>query len=141
MKNANVALLQLCSGENTRDNLAQIEQQIKQLNAGIKLVMTPENALLFANAASYRHHAEHHNDGPLQQEVREMARRYGVWIQVGSMPMVSRESPDLITSSSLYLMIKANSKPVTIKFTCLMSISMTSMAITVSLILISRGSS
>ncbi len=101
MKNANVALLQLCSGENTRDNLAQIEQQIKQLNSGIKLVMTPENALLFANAASYPHHAEQHNDGPLQQQIREMARHYGVWIQVGSMPMISRESPDLITTSSL----------------------------------------
>ncbi|CNH90903.1 putative carbon-nitrogen hydrolase [Yersinia aldovae] len=101
MKNANVALLQLCSGENTRDNLAQIEQQIKQLNSGIKLVMTPENALLFANAASYRKSAEPHNDGPLQQAVREMARKYGVWIQVGSMPIKSRESSDLITSSSL----------------------------------------
>ncbi|MEY4476238.1 MAG: hypothetical protein RL248_2005 [Pseudomonadota bacterium] len=101
MKNANVALLQLCSGENTRDNLAQIEQQIKQLNSGVKLVMTPENALLFGNAAAYRQHAEHHDDGPLQQAVREIARRYGVWIHVGSMPMISRESSDLITTSSL----------------------------------------
>lgn len=42
MRNANVALLQLCSGDRVRDNLAQIEQQIKQLNAGVKLVMTPE---------------------------------------------------------------------------------------------------
>lgn len=41
MRNANVALLQLCSGDQVRDNLAQIEQQIKQLNAGVKLVMTP----------------------------------------------------------------------------------------------------
>ncbi|HII2979049.1 TPA: deaminated glutathione amidase [Yersinia enterocolitica] len=101
MKNANVALLQLCSGENIRDNLAQIEQQIKQLNSGIQLVMTPENALLFANAASYRHHAEQHNNGPLQDAVREMARKYGVWIQIGSMPMISRESPERITTSSL----------------------------------------
>ncbi|AJJ21807.1 deaminated glutathione amidase [Yersinia enterocolitica] len=101
MKNANVALLQLCSGENIRDNLAQIEQQIKLLNSGIQLVMTPENALLFANAASYRHHAEQHNNGPLQDAVREMARKYGVWIQIGSMPMISRESPERITTSSL----------------------------------------
>ncbi|AJJ12117.1 carbon-nitrogen hydrolase family protein [Yersinia rohdei] len=101
MKNANVALLQLCSGDNIRDNLAQIEQQIKQLNSGIQLVMTPENALLFADAKSYRQHAEQHDNGPLQQEVRDMARKYGVWIQVGSMPMISRESPDLITTSSL----------------------------------------
>ncbi|MCG2879390.1 carbon-nitrogen hydrolase family protein, partial [Obesumbacterium proteus] len=41
MRNANIALLQLCSGDNTRSNLAQIEQQIKQLNNNIKLVMTP----------------------------------------------------------------------------------------------------
>ncbi|EKN4698846.1 carbon-nitrogen hydrolase family protein [Yersinia ruckeri] len=101
MKNANVALLQLCSGEQTRSNLAQIEQQIKQLNSGIKLVMTPENALLFSNPDAYRKQAECHNDGPLQQSIRDMARRYGIWLLVGSMPMISRESPDRITTSSL----------------------------------------
>lgn len=36
MRNANVALLQLCSGENSRANLAQIEQQLKQLNGTIR---------------------------------------------------------------------------------------------------------
>lgn len=101
MKNANVALLQLCSGDQVRDNLAQIEQQIKQLNTGVKLVMTPENALLFANAAAYREHAEQQGDGPLQQAVREMARRYGVWLLIGSMPLISREDPQRITTSSL----------------------------------------
>lgn len=101
MKNANVALLQLCSGEQVRDNLAQIEQQIKQLNAGVKLVMTPENALLFSNAPAYREHAEQEGNGPLQQAVREMARRYGVWLLVGSMPLISREDPKRITTSSL----------------------------------------
>ncbi len=101
MKNANVALLQLCSGEQVRDNLAQIEQQIKQLNAGVKLVMTPENALLFANAAAYREHAEQEGNGPLQQAVRDMARRYGIWLLVGSMPLISREDPQRITTSSL----------------------------------------
>lgn len=101
MKNANVALLQLCSGDQVRSNLAQIEQQIKQLNSGVRLVMTPENALLFADADTYRRHAEAHDDGPLQLEVREMARRYGVWILIGSMPMISRDEPSRITSSSL----------------------------------------
>ncbi|CAI0969916.1 TPA: deaminated glutathione amidase [Serratia fonticola] len=101
MKNANVALLQLCSGEQIRDNLAQIEQQIKQLNPGIKLVMTPENALLFANSTAYREHAETEGHGPLQQAVRDMARRYGVWLLVGSMPLISREDPTRITTSSL----------------------------------------
>ena len=101
MRNANVALLQLCSGDQVRDNLAQIEQQIKQLNAGVKLVMTPENALLFANSAAYRQQAEKQGDGPLQNAVRELARRYGVWLLVGSMPLISRENPDLITTSSL----------------------------------------
>lgn len=101
MRNANVALLQLCSGDQVRDNLAQIEQQIKQLNAGVKLVMMPENALLFANSAAYRQQAEKQGDGPLQNAVRELARRYGVWLLVGSMPLISRENPELITTSSL----------------------------------------
>lgn len=101
MKNANIALLQLCSGDRVRDNLAQIEQQIKQLNAGVKLVMTPENALLFADAAAYRQHAEREGEGPLQQAVRDLARRYGVWLLVGSMPLISREDPQRLTTSSL----------------------------------------
>lgn len=101
MKNANVALLQLCSGARVRDNLAQIEQQIKQLNAGVKLVITPENALLFADAAAYREQAEPEGDGPLQHAVRELARRYGIWLLIGSLPLVSREDPQRITTSSL----------------------------------------
>ncbi|NHB96220.1 deaminated glutathione amidase [Photorhabdus stackebrandtii] len=101
MRNVNVALLQLCSGENIKHNLAQIEQQIKQLPNTIKLVMTPENALLFANAVSYRNHAEQQGKGPLQQAVSEIARRYGVWLLIGSMPLISRENPERITSSSL----------------------------------------
>lgn len=101
MTQANIALLQLCSGEQIPQNLAQIEQQLKQLPPEVQLVMTPENALLFADAAAYRHHAEAHNDGPLQQAIRDMARRYNVWLLVGSMPMISREDPQRLTSSSL----------------------------------------
>ncbi|MCT8342643.1 carbon-nitrogen hydrolase family protein [Photorhabdus kleinii] len=101
MRNVNVALLQLCSGENIKHNLAQIEQQIKQLPDTIKFVMTPENALLFANADSYRRHAEQQGHGPLQQAVSEIARCYGVWLLIGSMPLISRENPERLTSSSL----------------------------------------
>jgi len=101
MRNANIALLQLCSGDNTRSNLAQIEQQIKQLNQNIKLVMTPENALLFADSKAYHEQAEQEGKGPLQDAIRDMARRYGVWILIGSMPLISREDSKQITASSL----------------------------------------
>lgn len=101
MKNANVALLQLCSGEKIHDNLAQIEQQIKRLPKTVQLVVTPENSVLFADAHTYRQYAEKENHGPLQDEIRQLARRYGVWLLLGSMPMISRESPELLTSSSL----------------------------------------
>ncbi|WP_118985598.1 deaminated glutathione amidase [Photorhabdus sp. CRCIA-P01] len=101
MRNVNVALLQLCSGENIKHNLAQIEQQIKQLPDTVKFVMTPENALLFASADSYHRHAEQQDHGPLQQAVSEIARRYGVWLLIGSMPLISRENPERLTSSSL----------------------------------------
>lgn len=46
MTSDNIALLQLCSGKNTKHNLAQIEQQIKQLPNSVKLVLTPENAIV-----------------------------------------------------------------------------------------------
>ncbi|EPL9569094.1 deaminated glutathione amidase [Providencia rettgeri] len=110
MKNGNVALLQLCSGNNTKHNLAQIEQQIKQLPETVQLVLTPENALLFADAATYRKQAEVQGKGPLQDAISAMAKRYNVWILVGSMPMISREDPERITSSSLLFDSKGNIK-------------------------------
>ncbi|WP_339053445.1 deaminated glutathione amidase [Arsenophonus endosymbiont of Crataerina pallida] len=101
MTSDNITLLQLCSGKNTKHNLAQIEQQIKQLPNSVKLVLTPENALLFSDNISYRNFAESQGEGPLQGAIAEMARHYQVWILVGSMPLISREDPELITSSSL----------------------------------------
>ena len=103
MKNGNVALLQLCSGKNTKHNLAQIEQQIKQLPETVELVLTPENALLFADAATYRKQAEKEGQGPLQEAIANMAKRYNVWILIGSMPLISREDPERITSSSILI--------------------------------------
>ncbi len=140
MRNANVALLQLCSGDQVRDNLAQIEQQIKQLNAGVKLVMTPENALLFANSAAYRQQAEKQGDGPLQNAVRELARRYGVWLLVGSMPLISRENPELITTSSLLFDDQGEIAPATTSCTCSMWTSTTRTPTTASRIPTSTGS-
>lgn len=110
MKNGNVAILQLCSGNNTKHNLAQIEQQIKQLPETVELVLTPENALLFADAATYRKQAEEQGKGPLQSAISEMAKRYHVWILIGSMPMISREDPERITSSSLLFDSEGNIK-------------------------------
>lgn len=110
MKNGNVALLQLCSGNNTKHNLAQIEQQIKQLPETVQLVLTPENALLFADAATYRKQAEVQGKGPLQEAISAMAKRYNVWILIGSMPMISREDPERITSSSLLFDSQGNIK-------------------------------
>lgn len=108
MKNGNVALLQLCSGKNTKHNLAQIEQQIKQLPDTVELVLTPENALLFADAATYRKQAEQEGQGPLQEAIANMAKRYNVWILIGSMPLISREDPERITSSSILIDSKGN---------------------------------
>lgn len=110
MKNGNVALLQLCSGNNTKHNLAQIEQQIKQLPETVELVLTPENALLFADAATYRKQAEEQGKGPLQKAISAMAKRYHVWILIGSMPMISCEDPERITSSSLLFDAEGNIK-------------------------------
>ena len=80
---------------------AQIEQQIKQLNAGVKLVMMPENALLFANSAATANRRK--NRATVRCKTRcaswRAAMACGCWW--ARCPLISRENPELITTSSL----------------------------------------
>lgn len=46
----------------------------------------------------------------MQSAISEMAKRYHVWILIGSMPMISREDPERITSSSLLFDSEGNIK-------------------------------
>ncbi|MGL5343766.1 MAG: carbon-nitrogen hydrolase family protein [Plesiomonas sp.] len=97
----NIALLQLCSGNDVQLNLLQIEGQLKQLDESVKLVVLPENALLFADAIAYRGNAEKQGQGRLQQTLATLAQRYNKWLLVGSMPLYQAEHTHHLTSSTL----------------------------------------
>lgn len=101
MNSSNIALLQMCSTADFDTNLQQIEQQLQQLHKSVKLVLTPENALLFSGAEAYRQFAETEGQGPVQQRLSELSRQYGIWLLVGSMPLISRDNPQKMTTSSL----------------------------------------
>lgn len=57
---------------------------------GCQLAVLPENfALMPERGKDKARHAEHPGEGPLQDFLAEAARRNGLWIVAGSMPLVS----------------------------------------------------
>lgn len=84
-----VGIVQMTSGPEPRKNLAFIDIQLKQLaKQGAKLVLLPENAVVFGSKADYKQHAEPLGYGEIQQQLSAMAKQYHLWIVVGSMPIV-----------------------------------------------------
>jgi len=96
-----VGLIQMTSGPIPGDNLAYIRQQVANLAAqGARLIVTPENALVFGSRSDYHQHAEPIDQGQLQDDLSEMARENGIWLAIGSMP-IQREQ-GVTTTSLLY---------------------------------------
>lgn len=96
-----VGLIQMTSGPNPVDNLAFISEQVSLLaEQGAKLIVTPENVLVFGSRKDYHHVAEPIAQGPLQAALSELAREKNVWLVVGSMP-IQREQ-EVTTTSLLY---------------------------------------
>lgn len=84
-----IGVIQMTSGSNPSKNLAFIDVQLKQLSKqGVKVVFTPENGIVFGAKSDYRLHAEQFGAGVIQNEIAAMAKRYKLWIVVGSMPII-----------------------------------------------------
>lgn len=84
-----VGIIQMTSGSEPVKNLAFIDMQLKQLaKDGAKLVLTPENCVVFGSKEDYRLHAEQLGSGVIQNQLSAMAKRYGLWVVVGSMPII-----------------------------------------------------
>ncbi|MGC9423050.1 carbon-nitrogen hydrolase family protein [Vibrio sp.] len=96
---ARLGLIQMTSGSSVRDNLQAIERQLAQLaKQKVTWAFTPENAILFGRHLDYRQQAEPLLQGPIQQKLAELARRYQMWFLVGSLPIRRQNG---ITSSSI----------------------------------------
>jgi len=84
-----VGVIQMTSGSDPIKNLAFIDMQFKQLaNEGVQLVVTPENCTVFGTKADYNHCAEALGTGAIQEQLFAMAKRYNMWIVIGSMPII-----------------------------------------------------
>lgn len=87
-----IAAVQLTSKDSWQDNLAIIERSVKKaVAAGAKLVVLPENALMFAGA-KMRALAESSDQDVLLQRFSSLARECAIHLVVGSHP--SRVRPN-----------------------------------------------
>ncbi|MEZ8142642.1 amidohydrolase [Enterovibrio norvegicus FF-33] len=81
-------VVQMNSGVNAEDNLDVLESQLKHLQAqGARLILTPENALVFGRKEDYEKYAEELGHGPLQKRLSELAFELGIWLVMGSFPI------------------------------------------------------
>ncbi len=83
------AAIQMASGPQVSANLLEAEKQIAEaVNAGAKLVALPENfAIMGMNEYDKVKVAEADGQGPIQEFLAATAKKYGIWIVGGTMPM------------------------------------------------------
>lgn len=86
-----VAAIQMNSGPDVEANLRLADTLLSEAAAsGCRLVALPENfALMPERGRDKAQHAERPGDGPIQAFLADAARRHGMWIVGGSMPLVS----------------------------------------------------
>lgn len=96
-----VSAVQMASGPNVSANLLEAGRLIKQsANAGSNLVVLPENfAYMGKNDAELMDVAETEGNGPIQEFLLEQARKYGIWLIGGTMPMLNTSGGKLRAAS------------------------------------------
>jgi len=89
-----VAAIQMSSGADVDTNLATVDRWLGAAAADdCQLAVLPENfALMPLKGRDKAAHGEQPGEGPMQSFLADAARRHGIWLIAGSMPMVSPES-------------------------------------------------
>ncbi|MDG3084779.1 carbon-nitrogen hydrolase family protein [Vibrio hannami] len=96
-----VGIIQMTSGPDPKDNLAYIDKQLDVLSkSGVKLVLTPENSIVFGNKIDYHKHAEIFGEGVIQRSLSQLAKKYQLWLVIGSMPI--RQEQRVTTTTLVY---------------------------------------
>ena len=86
-----IAAIQMNSGPVVADNLTLAERLLAEAAGdGCTLAVLPENfALMPEHGRDKAGHAEEPGNGPIQGFLAATAKRYGLWIVSGSLPLVS----------------------------------------------------
>lgn len=86
---ARIALLQMVSLSQVALNLQHVETlMIKAREAGAQLVVLPENfALMGIHETDKIEIAEVEGHGPIQDKISQLAKRLGLWVVAGTLPL------------------------------------------------------
>ena len=101
-QNCRIAAVQMVSGPRVAENLETAGRLVADAVAqGARLVVLPEYFPIIGAADADRVRArEAFGDGPIQAWLAETARRHGIWLFAGSIPLAA-STPDKMRNSSL----------------------------------------
>ena len=99
-----IAAIQMNSGADVGANLALADRLLGEAAVdGCALAALPENfALMPAHSRDKAAYAEDTGSGPVQSFLADAARRHGLWIVAGSMPLVSPEPERVYGACPVY---------------------------------------
>lgn len=99
MKSLCIAAIQLTSTKDWRENLIHVKHLVTSaVDNGAKLVVLPENVFLF-NGKAMRGLAESSDQDLLFAELSGLAKKYSIYIVVGSHPSLLRPDGDMVTDN------------------------------------------
>lgn len=86
---ARIALVQMISSAKIAENLHHVEQyMLRAKREQADLVVLPENfAFMGMNDTDKFQVAEHFGHGPIQEKMSQLAKKFGLWIIAGTMPV------------------------------------------------------
>lgn len=99
-----VAAVQMASGPNVHANLFEAGRLIgRAAETGARLVVLPENfALMGMTEWDKVEIREREGDGPIQDFLADQARRHGIWLVGGTVPLAAGDESKVRMASLLY---------------------------------------
>ncbi len=99
-----VACIQMASGPNVGGNLLEAERMIQEAVAGgAELVVLPENfAIMGLHETDKVAVRETPGDGPIQEFLAQQARRHGIWLVGGTLPLAAEDATKVRAACLLY---------------------------------------
>ncbi len=88
---ARVAVIQMVSSANSAENLTILEPYFKEAREKqAELVVLPENfAFMGMDEKSKLQIAEPYGTGPIQSSIAKLAKKYGLWVAAGTIPIAA----------------------------------------------------
>jgi predicted amidohydrolase len=103
-KKSRIAAVQMATGPNVSANLLETERLVAEATeAGAGLVVLPENfAFMGKRDQDLLSLKEVEGEGPLQDFIAQIARKYGVWLVGGTIPMCACDAGKVRAACLLY---------------------------------------